>query len=65
MQPDPIVAEVRAAREAYAAKFNFDLHAICRDLKEKERASGRQIVSFAPRRTELQTPAPIPVKTPA
>jgi hypothetical protein len=37
MQPDPIVEEVRKIRAAYAARFNFDLHAMCRDLREKER----------------------------
>jgi hypothetical protein len=26
MWQDPIVAEVRQAREAHAAQFNFDLH---------------------------------------
>ncbi len=59
MDPDPIVQEVRAAREAYAAKFNFDLHAICRDLMEKERVSGQRVVSFAPRSIEPQPVPPI------
>jgi hypothetical protein len=52
MQPDPIVEEVRAAREAYAKRFGFDLRAICRDLQEQERTSGRELVSFPPRRPE-------------
>ena len=42
---DPIVDEVRRARDAYAARFNYDLRAIFRDLKEQEKRSGRQIVS--------------------
>lgn len=33
---DPIVEEVRRAREAYAARFDFNLKAIYRDLKERE-----------------------------
>lgn len=49
MRNDPIVAEVRKVREAHAAKFNFDLRAIYRDLKSKERASGRKYVRFQPR----------------
>ena len=50
MQPDPIVEEVRAAREAYARRFGFDLRAICRDLREQERTGGRELVSLPPRR---------------
>jgi hypothetical protein len=42
---DPIVDEVRRARDAYAAQFNYDLQAIFRDLKEQEKRSGRKIVS--------------------
>jgi len=41
---DPIVEEVRKARDAYAKRFNYDLDAIYRDLKEKERRSGRVVV---------------------
>jgi len=44
---DPIVDEVRRARDAYAARFNYDLRAIFRDLKEKEKRSGRKVVSYA------------------
>ena len=44
---DPIVDEVRRARNAYAARFNYDLRAIYRDLKEKEICSGRKVVSYA------------------
>ena len=49
MWTDPIVAEVRKVREAHAAKFNYDLEAICRDLKSKERTSGRKYVRFQSR----------------
>jgi hypothetical protein len=44
---DPIVEEVRQVREAYAARFNYDLQAIFQDLKEQEKRSGRKFVSFA------------------
>lgn len=44
---DPIVDEVRRAHDAYAARFNYDLRAIYRDLKEQEKRSGRPIVSYA------------------
>ena len=41
-----IVEEVRKIREKHAAKFKSDLDAICRDLKEQERKSGRRVVSL-------------------
>jgi hypothetical protein len=44
---DPIVDEVRRARDAYAARFDYDLRAIYRDLKEQEKRSGRKLVSYA------------------
>jgi hypothetical protein len=47
---DSIVQEVREIREAYARQFGYDLKAIHRDLKAQEKASGRQVVSFPPRR---------------
>jgi len=50
MWEDPIVAEIRRIREEHAARYNYDLRAICEDLKEQERKSGRQFVSYPPRR---------------
>ncbi|HSE88651.1 MAG TPA: hypothetical protein VLJ79_20700 [Candidatus Binatia bacterium] len=49
MRPDPIVDEVRKVREAHAAKFNYDLSAICADLKKKEKDSGHPVVSRRPK----------------
>ena len=47
---DPIVAEVRAARDKHAAQFGYDLDAIFRDIREKQKASGREYVKFPPRK---------------
>ena len=44
---DPIVEEVRAIRAAHAARFNYDLWAIYRDIKEQQERSGLKFVSFA------------------
>lgn len=52
---DPIVDEVRRVPEAYAARFNYDPRAICRDLKEQEKRSGRKLVSCA---TKTAKPEP-------
>lgn len=48
MTKDSVVAEVRAAREAYAAQFGFDLAAIGRDLQEREQAGGRVVLPPPP-----------------
>ena len=50
MWRDPIVEEVRRYRQDYAARFNYDLKAICQDLREKQKKSGRKIVSLSPKR---------------
>ncbi len=51
---DPIVDEVRRARDAYAARFNYDLRAIYRDLKEQEKRSNRKLVSYAENSTGVE-----------
>lgn len=53
MWKDPIVEEVRSHREAHAAKFDFDLAAICRDLRRQQDNSGRKIVSLPARRVKV------------
>jgi hypothetical protein len=45
MWRDPLVQEIRAIRESYAERFDYDLRAIYRDLKKLERQNGRPIVS--------------------
>ena len=35
-EEDEIVAEVRLAREAYAARFNYDIHRMLEDLAAKQ-----------------------------
>jgi hypothetical protein len=49
MWQDPIVAEVRQAREAHAAQFDFDLGLIYEALKAQEEQSQRKKVSFSPK----------------
>lgn len=52
MWEDPIVKEVRRVREEHSARFGHDLERIYRELKEREKASGRRYVSFPPRPAE-------------
>ena len=47
---DPIVEEVRRAREAHAKQFNYDLDAICEDLRKPEKTAGHPTVSLPPKR---------------
>ena len=49
MKPDPIVEEVRKARQAHAAKFKYDMGAIFADLKQKEKKHRHRLVSRPPR----------------
>ena len=44
---DPIVDEVRRIRDAHAGRFNYDLRAIFKDIKEQQIRSGLKFVSFA------------------
>ncbi len=50
MNTDPIVAEVRRARETLSAKFNFDVAAIVRDARKRQKKSNHKVVSQMPRR---------------
>lgn len=52
MWKDPIVEEVRRVRERHAAKYRYDLDAICQALKEEERRSRRKLVSLPPKRPQ-------------
>lgn len=62
MENDPIVEEIRAVRDAHAAKFNYDLNAIFADLKRQERESGEVYVSYPPNR--ISPPIPTSLDAP-
>ena len=49
MKEDSIVAEVRAAREAQAARLGYDIAAICANLKRLENRSQHKKISSLPR----------------
>ena len=50
-ETDPIIAELRAIRREYAARFNYDVDAMFRDLRARQDASGRQYVRLPSRRS--------------
>jgi len=45
MWKDEILDESHKYREEYAKSFNYNLHALVDDLRTKQAASGRQIIS--------------------
>ena len=51
IQPDSIITEVRAIRDEYAARFNYDVGAIFRDIRARQETSDRKYVSYPARRT--------------
>jgi len=65
MPPDDIIAEIRAFRDAYAERFNYDMRAMYLDLKEQERISGRRYVSLPRKRIPPAKPADSPDRSAA
>lgn len=49
MQADPIVEEVRRARQDYAARFAYDLRAVAADLRRLEQQHPERLVTFPPK----------------
>jgi hypothetical protein len=64
MELDPVLAEIRAFREAYAAKFGGDIGAMLADLRKRQEEGGRPVVSLPPKRPlgwpglDVPTPGP-------
>jgi hypothetical protein len=46
---DPIVEEVRKARQDHAQQFNHDSTEICCDLKKIEKKCGNRLISLPPK----------------
>ncbi|MBX9583729.1 MAG: hypothetical protein K2X87_25790 [Gemmataceae bacterium] len=64
-EDDDIVARVRAAREAIAARFNYDLDAIFAHLRERERQSGRVVLPPPPKPAAVEAePDPVAGEVP-
>ncbi len=53
---DPIVSEVRKARDKHAARFGYDLKEMFRDIAARQQASGRKYTRYPPR-PAVATPA--------
>jgi hypothetical protein len=59
MKLDPVLAEIRATREAFSDRFSGDIDAMLADLRKRQTESGRKSVRLPPKRLtaeELETP---------
>ncbi|WP_017296037.1 hypothetical protein [Geminocystis herdmanii] len=41
----PVLEEIHKIREEHAKSFNYDLHEICKDLRKKQVAKNRKIIT--------------------
>ncbi len=57
---DRIIAEVWAIRDEYAARFDYDLKEMFRDLRKRQEESGREYLSFRPRLPGADRPGGAP-----
>ena len=51
-QPDPIVEEIHAVRDAIAQESGYDIRKIAQAAREREARSGRKVVTLEPRKPE-------------
>jgi hypothetical protein len=54
MPDDPIVEEVRRIKEAHASRYNYDIRAMAKALREQQQRSGHRVVSLPRRRVPAQ-----------
>ena len=52
---DPLIAEIRAVRDEYAARFDYDVAAMFRDLRARQDASQR-VYTHRPARAVAASP---------
>lgn len=61
MKSDPVIDELHRIRDEHAKKLNYDVHAICEEIRRREKSSGRTYVSFDQsdeRKTDLTVQPP-------
>jgi hypothetical protein len=55
---DPIVAEIHKHREEHARRSNYDLDAICEDLRAMHLEKGLNVVRLPPKRLPKREETP-------
>ncbi len=53
--PDHVIAEVQAIRDRHAARFDYDVKAIFRDIRSLQKTSGRELVRYPARAFVAET----------
>jgi len=51
---DPIVEEVRAARDSIAKEYDYDIERIGRAMQERQAKNGRPVVRLPPKRIPIE-----------
>lgn len=54
---DPIVEEIHRIREEIMQEHDNDLHKLFKHLRERQRESGRKVVTRSPRRPDAEQTA--------
>ncbi|MEQ9487210.1 hypothetical protein [Coleofasciculus sp. F4-SAH-05] len=54
MWKDEVLEEIYKMREEHAKSFNYDLKAICDDLRQRQAASSRKLISTPLKQPRLQ-----------
>jgi hypothetical protein len=49
MWKDLIIEEIHKYRDEYSKRFNYDLHEICQDIRQKQGRDNRRVVVPTPR----------------
>ena len=55
MKDDAVIAEIHKIKESIAARYNYDIHAMGKALREMQAKSGRKIVNLGPRKSAMAT----------
>jgi len=50
MKLDPVLAEIRATREAFSERFHGDIDAMLADLRKRQAEGGRKSIRLCPKR---------------
>jgi len=52
---DPVIAEVHAVRDDHAARFEYNLPAIFRDIRSMQNSSGKEFVRYPTRKVSAKS----------
>lgn len=58
MNNNPIINEVRRVRDEHARKFNYNLAAICADIREHQKICGHVVVTLKDKANRTLYPMP-------